>query len=408
MVPWSKSSSGIIDPESLTVSQSLKWKETSDTETELDDSKNTASNKFKLGLLVLVVVQNSAAILVGRFTRTSLPATDLYDINHFIVIAELLKFIFSALLEFHSSSGKLLFSLDQHVIQKPLDALKVAVPSFLYLIQNTLIYSALANLTVPVFQVTNQGKLVATALLSVIILERRYTIQQWVCLIGLSLGVAVVILDQTEGDADVDKKHDLLLGLSAMAIASFCSASAGVYFEKVLKAPSDENQQPMASLWMRNMQMAFFCFSIGVVQSFSQKANIFSERSYLHGFTAWVWVSVLLQAGGGLLIAAVIQHLDNVYKGLATGVSVVLSSSLSTIIFGSVLGMQFCAGTVMILSSVYFFSNPLPDLSRLESITTLVCGRRRALWLLITVGVCHHAVFLFWKGYPTLATLHQI
>ena len=405
MAPWSKSPSGILDPESLTITN-FKSKEDSDVANGIEDS-NFVSNKFKLGLLLLVVLQNSCAILVGRFTRTSVPAADLYDINHFIVISELLKFIFSAVLEFRSSSGNLLSSIDQHVIQKPLDACKVAVPSFLYLIQNTLIYSAFANLTVPVFQVTNQGKLVVTALLSVIFLERRYSVQQWICLIGLSLGVAIVILDQADGEADAHKKHDMLIGLSAMSIACLCSAMAGVYFEKVLKAPSNELKQPKPSLWMRNMQMAFYCCNIAVVQSFLQKSSNL-EHSYLHGFSAWVWVSVLLQAGGGLLIASVIQHLDNVFKGLATGVSVVLSSAISTVIFGSVLGMQFCAGTLMILCSVYFFSNPIPKSSRVELIATSVIGKKWILWLLLTAAVCHRAVFLVTNDYTTLDMMAKV
>eukprot|EP00978_Attheya_sp_CCMP212_P042169 scaffold252569_cov51-Attheya_sp.AAC.2 len=38
----------------------------------------------------------------------------------------------------------------------------------------------------------------------------------------------------------------------------------------------------------------------------------------LHGFHGWVWVLVLLQAGGGMLVVAVIKYADNVLKGLAT------------------------------------------------------------------------------------------
>ncbi len=391
LISWSKVSSESLDPESLTIT-SFKSKDDNDVGTGSDEG-SFVSNKFKFGLLLLVVLQNSCAILVGRFTRTNVPTSDLYDINHFIVISEFLKFIFSAVLEFRSSSGNLLSSIDRYIIQKPFDASKVAIPSFLYLIQNSLIYSAFANLSVPVFQVTNQGKLVLTALLSVIFLERRYSLQQWVCLLGLSLGVAIVILDQTEGESDIGKKRDLLIGLSAMAIASLCSATAGVYFEKVLKAPSNELKQPQASLWMRNMQMAFYCCSIGIIQSSFQKSSN-PEHSYLHGFNAWVWLSVILQASGGLLIASVIQHLDNVFKGLATGVSVVLSSALSTVIFGNVLGVQFCAGTVMILCSVYFFSNPLPKSSLVKSLIASLAGKRWVLWLLFTAALGHRAVLL--------------
>jgi solute carrier family 35 (UDP-sugar transporter), member A1/2/3 len=80
----------------------------------------------------------------------------------------------------------------------------------------------------------------------------------------------------------------------------------------------------------------------------------------LHGFTTWVWILVLLQAGGGLLVAAVIKYADNVLKGLATGVSVVFATLLSMMLFNTPLSNQFTVGATMILAAVYYFSNPLP------------------------------------------------
>jgi UDP-sugar transporter A1/2/3 len=69
---------------------------------------------------------------------------------------------------------------------------------------------------------------------------------------------------------------------------------------------------------------------------------------------------VWLQAGGGLLVAAVIKYADNVLKGLATGVSVVTSTALSIMLFGTPLTGQFSIGAVFILTAVYAFSNPIP------------------------------------------------
>jgi len=49
-----------------------------------------------------------------------------------------------------------------------------------------------------------------------------------------------------------------------------------------------------------------------------------------------------------------------VLKGLATGVSVVVSTALSTMLFQTPLNPKFSFGATLILASVYFFSNPLP------------------------------------------------
>jgi len=55
------------------------------------------------------------------------------------------------------------------------------------------------------------------------------------------------------------------------------------------------------------------------------------------------------------------QYADNVLKGLATGVSVVFATVLSTVLFRTPVSGQFSFGAVMILASVYLFSNPLPS-----------------------------------------------
>jgi drug/metabolite transporter (DMT)-like permease len=46
-------------------------------------------------------------------------------------------------------------------------------------------------------------------------------------------------------------------------------------------------------------------------------------------------------------------------KGLATGVSVVFATALSTLLFGTPISGQFVVGATMILCSVYVFSNPV-------------------------------------------------
>ena len=335
----------------------------------VESSHSNAISSFKLLLLILMVLQNSATVLVGRYTRTAVQdKSELYDVNHLILVIELGKFILSALFEFHATQGKLIQSFEMHVLKRPLDTLKILIPALLYLVQNTLLYVALSNLTAPIFQVTYQAKLVTTAIVSVILLKRTYNIQQWICLCALSLGVAIVVLGEQKGPSSSGRRlleaaagaQNLFLGLTAVSIACFSSALAGVYFEMVLKVPTaDATKQAPASLWMRNIQLSFFSIIIALVQGMMKKAPA-TAVPYLHGFTAWTWVLVLLQAGGGLLVAAVIKYADNVLKGLATGVSVVFATLLSVIFFGTSLTNQFSCGATMILAAVYYFSNPLP------------------------------------------------
>lgn len=334
---------------------------------------------FRLFLLFMMTAQNSSVVLVTRYTRAGIPNDDLYVINDLVMITEVGKLVLAAALEYNHTNGGLLRSIKENIFDRPLDFFRILIPSLLYLIQNSVLYIAISNLTAPMFQVTYQCKLLTTAIVSVVMLQRRYSMKQWTCLTFLGMGVAIVVLGARENKGDEEAKEgdvnaqNLFTGLVAVTIACMCSAFAGVYFEKVLKRPTNDGGQARApvSMWMRNVQMAFFSICIALInmyreygdRGFTGETDENSDpitKPFLHGFTGWAWVIVALQAAGGLLVAAVIKYADNVLKGMATGVSVATGTFASTFLFGTTLSMQFGMGAAMILVSVYFFSNDLP------------------------------------------------
>mmetsp|Transcript_18236 Transcript_18236/g.39362 ORF Transcript_18236/g.39362 Transcript_18236/m.39362 type:complete len:436 (+) Transcript_18236:132-1439(+) len=352
-----------------------------------DSSSTKKDQLFRLFLLFLMTAQNSSVVLLSRYSRAGISKADLYVINDVLMVTEIAKLVFAAALEQNATNGQLLRSIKENIFDRPMDFLRIIIPSLLYLIQNSLLYVAISNLTAPMFQVTYQCKLLTTAIVSVVMLQRRYSLKQWICLTALGLGVAIVVLgapedghtsDSEEEKEEEEKKKDdvnaqnLFAGLVAVTVACLCSAFAGVYFEMVLKKPTNAGGQARApvSMWMRNVQMAFFSICIAVINMLREKEredtgetdenNNPIAKPFMHGFTAWVYVIVLLQAGGGMLVAAVIKYADNVLKGMATGVSVVTATFFSTVLFGTTLSTQFAVGAGIILVSVYLFSNDLP------------------------------------------------
>lgn len=320
-------------------------------------------------LFILLVLCNSTTVLLTKYSRDGVSKGDLYVLNHLLITTEIFKLLLSCCLECIETKGHLVGSLATHVFQTPHDSFIVAGPSIMYVFENTFIYDAIANLSVSMFQVIYQSKLLTTAIMSVILLNREYSTKQWICLATLGFGVSVVIVGEgIQNDAGIFVDDDrtnpsgkfFTQGIFSAFAACFCSACAGVFFEKALKKNMEqkESRKP-ASMWMRNMQMAYFSIIAGCIQ-FLRLSGDDIKKDFLHGFNSRVWCLVIVQAVGGLLNAAIIKYADNVLKGMATGVSLIFSTASGMIIFKTPLTFHYVLGSTIILSSVYFFNNRLP------------------------------------------------
>ena len=98
-----------------------------------------------------------------------------------------------------------------------------------------------------------------TALFSVAILNKLLTRLQWVSLVLLFVGVAVVQLQPSQTSPAINStEQSLVVGLSAICTASMMSGFAGVYFEKLLKHTSP-------SIFLRNVQLGIIGIVFGLV-----------------------------------------------------------------------------------------------------------------------------------------------
>jgi len=322
-------------------------------------------------LAVLVVIENST-VLLTKYTRTDSAA--LFNIVDMMLLSELCKVLLSLVLEYFHSEGQLLKVLKKHFNFYSADTLKVAVPAFLYFIQNSLFYVALTNLSSPVFQVLYQMKLLTTAFVSILILSRTYTLSQWISLFTLTFGAMITI---KTNDDDLNSKgmdhanSKYIIGILAVIVACLCSAFAGVIFEKFLKKKPTEEEialpeqlvcYSLPSLWMRNIQLGTFSFIFAVTQrlfvSLTSEKEHTDQHPFLFGFTISVWILVLLRASCGILTAVIIKRMDNVVKSIASSVSVIVGCIMSMFIFGTQLQNSFWLGAIIVVTSSFLFSIP--------------------------------------------------
>lgn len=80
------------------------------------------------------------------------------------------------------------------------------------------------------------------------------------------------------------------------------------------------------------------------------------ENGLLRGFDLIVWIVVLFQALGGLIVAVVIKYADNILKAFATSVAIVVSSVTSIFLFSHYPKLLFIFGASFVILAVIFYS----------------------------------------------------
>ncbi|KAL7004151.1 hypothetical protein EMMF5_006278 [Cystobasidiomycetes sp. EMM_F5] len=295
------------------------------------------------------------------------------------------------------------------------DWLKLIIPAMLFTMQGNLAYYASSNLTVPVFQITYQLKIPATALCSVLMLSRVLSNLQWASIALLSIGVGVVQLASTSSTSApvsapaapvhftpntgdpllpdtaeaiaraIHRARGLLadgstvemnqfLGLAAVVLACLSSGFASVYFERVLKKPSkpvvigapnglrgspainvtEASEPRKTGLWVRNIQLSIFSLLAGSIIYIGTSVDSLSD--FFVGFTPIVWFVVLLQVAGGLTAALVIKYADNIAKSFSASVSIILSFGASVVLFDYKLSLGVIAGSAAVVGATWLFS----------------------------------------------------
>ncbi|TPX56175.1 hypothetical protein PhCBS80983_g04723 [Powellomyces hirtus] len=302
--------------------------------------------------LVTLVVQNSALALVMSYSRHKRdPSQPAYLVSTAVVMSEFIKLAVCVAVYARDEAaiGRLsmqtfltdMFGRDSHWK-------KMTVPAVLYFVQNNLQYVAVQYLDPATFQVTYQMKILTTALFSVMLLNRTLSRTKWISLIMLTFGIAIVQMDGKKTESGVGGMEKLL-GLAAVTVACILSGLAGVWFEKVLKGTQ-------ASLFLRNMQLCLFSLIPGLFFGvFMMDGTAVQEDGFFQGYTAWTWGAILCQAIGGLIVALVVKYADNILKGFATSLSIILSSIASFFLFDFRLTFLFTIGSSVVLYATHLY-----------------------------------------------------
>ncbi|KAK6619799.1 hypothetical protein RUM43_012144 [Polyplax serrata] len=307
--------------------------------------------------LVVLTIQNAMLGLSMRYVRTK--PGDMFLSSTAVLMSEIVKLVICIFVVFTEESHSLkrtIEKLNLFIVKQPYDTLMVGIPSFLYVIQNNLLYLSASNLDAATYQVTYQLKILTTAVFAVILLKRKLLVTQWISLVVLVLGiVSVQMADTRPSDSTkVPDEQNRLLGFAAALGACCLSGYAGIFFERVLKA-SD------VSLWIRNVQLSFLSIPLGLFTTFVSDYSSLRKNGFFFGYDGFVIYVIILQAVGGLIVAMVVKYADNILKGFATSLAIIISCVASIYLFNFVLTFQFIIGVVLVISSVYGYNYKPPQ-----------------------------------------------
>uniref|UniRef100_A0A0G4H1Z2 UDP-galactose transporter n=1 Tax=Chromera velia CCMP2878 TaxID=1169474 RepID=A0A0G4H1Z2_9ALVE len=306
--------------------------------------------------LVLLILQTTAVICVTRYSR-QVPSERPYLNTTVVFFSEVAKLVtsFCFVLVETVAEGKSVArgvtAVGQTVFLKPWDTFLVGVPAILYVAQNNLLFVAMSNLSGALYQVTYQLKILSTALLSVIILHKALGRVKWLALILLTAGAALIQLPSGDSNVFASKAGgDPVVGVGAVLFACLTSGFAGVWFEWILKASK-------VSIWMRNIQLALYGVVLGFVTAMMKDREKIVENGFLQGYNWVVWMVILLQAVGGLIVAAVLKYADNILKCFGNAASILLTCAVGYYFLGDFEpSMPFGVGTCCVIASTYLYS----------------------------------------------------
>ncbi len=232
--------------------------------------------------------------------------------------------------------------------------------------QNNLLYVAASNLDVATYQITYQLKILTTAIFAVIILKKQlikvdktdgkpyfefmhFLFQtQWLSLVILIMGVAMVQLSDAKESNVNTENQSRVKGFFAAITACVLSGLAGIYFEKILKG-SD------VSVWMRNVQLSMLSMPLGLGVAYFKHGNEIAVNGFFFGYDLIVWYLVILNATGGLLVAVVVKYADNILKGFACSLAIIITCIVSVLFFGFQLSLQFVCGASFVIGSIFLY-----------------------------------------------------
>jgi len=271
-----------------------------------------------------------------------------YPYNTFVVpcAVEALKLFTSALtllvLHGRGDSVRVSFSYSNFAM--------FAIPAFCYFVSNNCMFYIIRELGPTTYQITNNLKVLSTALLMRVFLGRKLSWLRWKALLLLVVGSVIAEL---KGDYSMHVRGSAL-GYFFVLCSCFASSTGGVLTEKLLKGKSDATGSD--SIHWQNIQLYFFGVLFGWL-AFVVKNTHTLSNSVFTGFNPAAYAMIVSQTMMGLSVSFVLKYIDNIAKCFVAAVSMLCVALLHTSMRGEMVPIRLIVSIVLIFFALERYNN---------------------------------------------------
>lgn len=117
---------------------------------------------------------------------------------------------------------------------------------------------------------------------------------------------------------------------------------------------------------MRNLQLSLLSIPLSIGTCLASDFKNIQTKGFFHGYDWYVAYLVLLLACRGLLTGLVMKYADNILRGFAASISIIISCIASVYLFGFTLTIQFGIGVMVVIGSICLYGH-IPEPLKTEN-----------------------------------------
>ena len=244
-------------------------------------------------------------------------------------------------------------------------SLYYAIPGFLYFINNNLAIYMQFYMDSATYQMLCNLKILSTSVLYYLIMKKSLTKRKWLSLILLFFAGIFYCFGNLGGDLmeNVDGVRNRVyitkLGIFLITVYTTISGLAGVYTEYILKINYS------ASIYIQNMYLYTWGCIFNLFSFFLQKfyfpylneaATDETVTSLFYGYNIFTWLIIITQVFNGFSMSIVMKHSNNLTRLFIISMSLIVTVTLSVILFSLKLNFYFYISFASTLIALYLYT----------------------------------------------------